>query len=120
MSTTSKQLQAKSVSLVFVDIAIAGTGTTSATVDLVGKTLVGIITPASLSSTGLTFNVSDDNSTFRTLTDTANSAIAVVVDTTSTQYVLTPSTFAGVRFVQVEAGSSETAKTFILVTRPLS
>ena len=90
-------------------ITVAADNDTSATVDLGSRVLVGLITPASLTSTAITFNVSDDNSTFRTLRDDANANFSVVVDSTSRQYFFDEKNFKGVRYIQVETGSAEGA-----------
>lgn len=116
----SNKLRASTPVIYAGDQPVITSGTTSTAVDLTGKTLVGLITPASLSSASLTFTVSDDNSTFRILKDKANTAYTVVVDSTSTQYYFEPTVFAGVRYIKIEAGSSETSKTFTLVSRPIS
>lgn len=103
-----------------IDVTISSGTTSTSSGDLVGLIVVGLITPASLSSTSLTFSVSTDGTTFRTLKDTSNTNISITCDSTARQYVLTPSNFAGVKYIKVESGSSETSKTFTLVTRPIS
>jgi hypothetical protein len=98
-------------------VTVAADNNTSATVDLGSRVLIGLITPASLTSTAVTFNVSDDNSTFRTFRDTANANFSVVVDGTSRQYFFNERDFKGVRYVQVETGSAEGAdRTFKLLS----
>lgn len=101
----------------YVNSAIAS-GTTSAAVDIRGGTLVGIFTPASLASTALTFKTATElGGAYVAVKDKTNAAYSITVDSSAAYYAIDPSIAAGLRFVQVEAGSSEMTKTFTLVYR---
>lgn len=94
--------------------------TTSTAADISGMTLVGVITPASLVSTSLTFAAATTaTGTYVAVKDTLNSAITVTCDSSAAYYALDPADFAGVRHLKIEMGSSETNKTLTLVLRPL-
>lgn len=120
MTTTNNQSSANVPSLSTVSLAISSGQTSASSGDLKGRSIVGIITPASLASTSLTFTVSDDGTTFRTLVNVSNASITVTVDSTTRQYAFDPQIFVGVRYIKVISGSSETSKTFKLVVRPLA
>lgn len=119
-SSSSHQLNAKNAVVGFDKSVTFSSGTTSTVVDLKGTTLVGFRTPASLASTSITFSSGDaTDGTFLTLKDKDNAAYTVTVDTSAAQVYVDPSIFAGVRFLKLEAGSSETSKTITLATRPI-
>jgi len=105
-----------------VDVVTTSGSTSASTGDLKGGTIVGLITPASLSSTSLTFSVAADSSvgTFSPLTDITNSSYSVTVDTTANQYFFDPAIFAGVRAAKVESSASETSKTFTFIVRSIT
>ena len=120
MGNSSHQTNSRNAAVGYDLTVTAASGTTSTTADLEGRTLVGIITPASLASTSLTIDVSDtDGGTYRTLVDKNSTEFVITVDSTTRQYYFEPVVMAGVRFLQIEFGTSETAKTVTLVTRPL-
>lgn len=97
-------------------------GTTSTAVDLGGETLCGIITPASLASTTMTVYASDTlDGTYYEVQDEA-SATAVQFTTSSSAELLVLSSakkalMMGLRYIKLEAGSSETSKTITLITK---
>lgn len=93
----------------------------SEAVDLSSYSLVGLITPASLTSTSITFDVSSDGINYYKLRDATNTNISVVVDSTARQYILTPADFVGVRYIKIATGSSEAAnRTFKLIARTIA
>lgn len=103
----------------FRPCAIAS-GQNSEVIDLKGTLLVGLRTPASLASTALTIQSSDSEAgTFTTLKNISNANISITVDSNAAQYALDPNVFAGIRFIRIVAGTSETAKTFTLISRKL-
>jgi hypothetical protein len=104
------------------DTAVITTSTSqtvSSAVDLGGTTFVGIYTPATLTSTSISFQASHDNITFSPVENGSGSAISITVS--GSEYVpLNPADFAGVQFIKVIAGSNEAAdRTFTLALRPL-
>lgn len=90
-----------------ITTTIAASATVSATIDMRGMRLAGLIIPASMTSTALTFNVSNDGSTFVPLKDTTNAAISITIDSSAAAYPLVPMDFIGWRYLQVVAGSAE-------------
>lgn len=88
---------------------IANGGTTSDLIDLRYKTVCGLKFPSSLTSTSMTFTVSDTaTGTFATMADGAGSDISKTI--AAGKYIpLSPNDFAGVRFLKLVAGSSEGA-----------
>jgi hypothetical protein len=102
-----------------ITLAVTAGTTTASSGDLLGRTVVGLITPTIAGgSTSITFTVSDDNSTFRTFRDKDNADYTITVDSTSRQYYIDPAIFAGVRYLKAVFDQSET-ETLTLVTRPL-
>jgi hypothetical protein len=103
-----------------VDAVISASGSTSATADLKGGTLCGILLPATFTGTSLTFltalaaadtfvNILDDSGT--NLTKTVAQGKYLPLD---------PAQFAGVRFLQVTSSSTEgSARTLKLVCRSM-
>ena len=101
------------------DCTIAS-GTTSAEIDLKGSTTCGIETPSGLSSTLITLKrANDSGGTFNAVKDVTDTLISITVNSGSDYYALQPSDMAGIRFVKIETGSSETNKTFKIVVRGL-
>ena len=88
-------------------------GTSSAELDLLGGTLVSIITPASLASTTFTITVSDiSGGTFLTCKDPINAGTTRTFTVAASGYYdIPPAITAGMRYIKVVFGSSETAKT---------
>jgi len=86
------------------------------------KVIVGLVTPASADSTAMTFTVSDTfGGTYVPLAAIDGVAVSATITTTATRLHLSPTTFAGVRYIKLVAGSTETpAKTYQLVVRDIS
>jgi hypothetical protein len=98
-------------------IDVSESATVSNALDMRGKTLVGLIMPAALTSTSITFTGSDDNVTFRALTNTSGTALTVTVSA-SKHICIVPADFASVRWLKLIMGSSEGAdRTIIAVMR---
>jgi len=100
---------------------ITTTGTTSAAIDLEGRTIVGLRTPTYAASTvAITFLVAESlTGTYITLNDKDNAEYSITVDATSKQYFVEPFIFAGVGFVKIVTSESETAEVTTLITRPI-
>lgn len=101
------------------ECVIASSGTVSTAVDLHGHNLVGCVMPAAFTGTAITFQGSQEGTTFTDLYDTAGSALSITV--AADRFILfTPSDFAGVRFIKLVSGSSEGAeRTLTLIHRAL-
>lgn len=90
--------------------SIASGGTTSQAIGLPGLTLLGIQTPAALTGTALTFQVSHDGNTWVPLYDDAATPAEISLTvTTSRAYSLDPSKFAAWEWIKVVSGSAEAA-----------
>lgn len=101
-------------SCVYIDTTIASSGTDSQAIDLFGMNMVGILFPSEMTGTSMTFKASVDGSNYYTCYDSAGSAVSLTV--TADGYVLlTPSDFAGVRYIKLVSGSSEGAERTIKV-----
>lgn len=100
-------------------ITIANSTTISAAVSLIGVSILGIVTPAALTGTAITFQVSADGSTYVPLYDSTNTQVSVTV-AASRGYYLDPAIFAAWRYAKVVSGSAEAAdRTFTLLVRPV-
>lgn len=94
------------------------TGTSSVEFDLEGGTLVGVITPASLASTAITFSASvEAGGTAYPIVASDKTVYTLTTDATARYYYVDPTVTAGVGFITLTMGSSETAKTITLVYR---
>lgn len=93
--------------------------TVSAAVAIVGVSILGIVTPAALTGTAFTFQVSADGSTYVPLYDAGGVQVSVAVAASRGVY-LDPAIFASWRNVKVVSGSAEGADRIItLLTRPV-
>lgn len=98
---------------------IPASGTTSAAVDTHGTSIVGYILPATFTGTAITFEVSNDNSSFYSLYNTDGTEISHTV-AQNTAVGISPLDFAGWRFIKFVSGSTEAAeRTIAIQTRPL-
>lgn len=88
-------------------VTIAASGTVSTAFDARGFTTIGFATPAALTGTAITVQVSHDNVTFVPLKTNANAAVSVTV-TTSSAYTL-PSDIRPWRYFKLVSGSTEAA-----------
>lgn len=120
MTTDSGSLQINKLAIASDTIA---SGTTTAEIDLQGGTLIGIITPASIASTTATIQMAPTSAgTYVTVKDplgtitTAGGNISMTI-ASSGYYVLPLSVTAGLRFIKLVTGSTETNKTFTFVYR---
>lgn len=100
---------------------VAASGTTSGTIDKEGSTLCGLMTPAALTSTSITFKGGVTAASLLPVKDKYNTAISITCGTAEAAfYVLEPGDFAGMRYVQLVTGSTEVAeRVFTLAMRPV-
>ena len=107
------------------EVAISSGASLSDAADLEGKTLCGVLLPSVWTAAAVTFQVSDDNSTFFNLQDTSGEIASASIGTAGAAVSVQPSDFAGYRFVKVRSGTSDTAvnqaaaRTIKLVVRPV-
>lgn len=91
-------------------VSIAVSGTTSAEIDLEDNDVVGIITPSTFDGTTITFTgAAVSGGTFYPVA--ASNAASTAYTVTTTASILTPipaSVFAGVRYIKVVCGSTQT------------
>lgn len=91
--------------------------TTSLAVDLQGRGLCQIIMPAAFTGTTISFLVSPDGVTYQAAYNSSNTLLSMTVAASRT-YLLTPSDFVGVRYLQIVSGSTELAgRSIVLVSR---
>lgn len=100
---------------------IALSGSLAASVDLEGKTLLGIIMPSAWTAASLTFSVSADNTTFVDLYD---SSVEVSVAAGINRFIrLNPNDWVGIRYIKVRSGTTAVpvtqaaARAILLVTK---
>lgn len=94
-------------------VTIANGATVSSAFDARGFATIGFATPAALTGTAITFQVSHDNVTFVPLKTTANAAVSVTV-TTSSAYTI-PSEVKPWRYIKLVSGSAEGAARTITI-----
>jgi hypothetical protein len=107
---------------IFIETTIANGGTTSAVKNLQGYSLVGVVTPAALTSTVVSFKaLIPGTTTYVPVYDATNTLIDVDVATNEARYyALNPQDFCGIDNLQLVCGSAEgAARTFYLVVRPV-
>lgn len=81
---------------------------TSPTINLRGGGMVGLILPAALTSTAMTFTGSQDGTTFSALYNTSGTQLSITV--AAARIVLfSPGDFVGINYVQLVAGTAEGA-----------
>lgn len=104
-----------------VTATIANSGTTSDVVDLNLGQLVGLIFPASMTGTALTFTMSTSSGgTYVGVKDVGGAADYSLTVTSSKYVPIDPRVFCGIRYVKLVSGSSETgAKVITCVIRPV-
>lgn len=102
------------------DVVIASSGTDSTIIEATsGWMFVGLLTPGTLTSTTLTFEVGTTSGAMLPLH--FNTGVQYGITSAASQrYLLEPTHFIGARFIRVVAGSAEAAErtlTFISVPR---
>ncbi len=94
-----------------VDVTIAHDGSLSgASADLGSAGIARIIMPATWDAAVLTFQVSQDNSTWNNLYD-ANGTEYTVQAAASRSIILPPADFVGIRYIKVRSGTAGSAVT---------
>lgn len=89
---------------------------TGAEVDMYGYALAGIIAPASMAGTSMTFEVSVDGGTnWYALKDETNTALSVTIGATAAFYSLRKILPLAVGLIRPVSGASETNKTITFV-----
>jgi hypothetical protein len=85
-----------------------------------GGTLVGIRTPAALTSTTLTLKAAgDENTSYLDVYDESGNQITIQIGV-DRHIMLAPSDWASVEFLKLSMGSNEAAdRTFVLLVRPV-
>ena len=103
----------KKVSTITTNIA---SGTTTAAIDLTGKSLFAIQCPASLSSTTCTFTAAASKAdTYVAVNDDAGNAISITVAASKIITLLNKHlSLRGFNYIKLVMGSSETDKTLTL------
>ncbi len=103
---------------------IAAGGTTSTAIQLGNITpterIIGLIMPAAFTGTSLTFQVSNDDSTYVDLYDNAGTQVSVTVSTSRAVSFKADhaSLLSGWNFIKIISGSTEaTARTIIVVVK---
>ena len=88
-------------------VTIASSGTTSTALTLQGTIPLAMQMPAAFTGTAITFQCSNDGSTFY---DLYNGSTLYSVTVAASRYIaLNPDIFEGVRFVRLVSGSNEGA-----------
>jgi hypothetical protein len=98
---------------------IAISTTTSGAIDMGGMNLVGLIMPAAMTGTSMTFQGSVDGTNYFDLYDSSGTQLSITI-AASRFILLVPADFAAVRYLKLVSGSSEAAERSInLVHRML-
>ena len=95
-------------------VTVSSGQTTSDAVNLNGFGMVGLILPAALTSTTMTFTGSQDNVTFTALYNVVATQLAITV-AASRIILFSPGDFVGVNFLQLVTGSAEGSDRLIQV-----
>lgn len=90
-------------------VTIASSGTASAEADLGGTTLVGVMLPATMTGTTLTFTAAlTSGGTFNPVTGSNGSALSYTI--AGAKYLaIDPALFHGIQFIKAVSGSAEGA-----------
>lgn len=87
-------------------VAITSGQTVSNGIDLGELAVVGLITPAALTSVAITFQASADNMTYNQVT-TRDATVYSVTVSASKHVVIPPADLCGIRWIKVVGGSAE-------------
>jgi hypothetical protein len=90
------------------NVAIANGAQLSDAVDLLGFTLCAVETPAAFTGTAITFEVSNDNSTFVPVHKEDGNAYSITV-AASRATIVDIQKFRGFRYLKIKSGSAEAA-----------
>lgn len=95
-------------------VTILSGATTSDTINLMGAGMVGIILPAALTSTAMTFTGSQDGTNFTALYNVSGTQLSITI-AASRIVLFTPGDFVGLIYLKLVAGSAEGADRVIQV-----
>lgn len=95
-------------------VTIASSGTVSTAIQLDGVIPVGIITPAALTGTSMSFQFSHDDSTFNALYNTSGTLVSITV-AASRWIGLDKEDYLGAKSLKVVSGSTEAAERTITI-----
>lgn len=93
---------------------VASGATVSGALDLGELAVVGIVTPAAITSTAMTFQASADGVTYNQVT-TRDGTVYSVTISASKHIVIPPADLCGIRYLKVVGGSAEGADRNITV-----
>lgn len=96
------------------DITVASGTQTSGVITLNGFGMVGLILPAALTSTVMTFQGSQDNTTFNALYNTSGTLLSIVI-APSRIVLFVPGDFVGLNYLKLILGTAEGADRIIKV-----
>lgn len=115
MSSSVEQYQTV-ITPIDIAIIVAQDANLSTAASLNGTTGVGIIIPAGLATTSLTFHIGIDGVNYYQLFDLDNIATTLTVDATAKAVWLPAQIFVGWRFLKIRSTAGEiTNKTFKLI-----
>lgn len=97
-------------------VTIANGQTKSAAIALAGVSILGIVTPAAIDGTTLTFEVSADGTTYVPLYDSTNALVSLTI-AASRGYYLAPAIFAAWRYAKLVATQSTADRIYQVLTR---
>ena len=90
-----------------LDVAISSGGSLSGAAQLNEDALIGIVTPTAWTPGNLTFQVSEDGSTYNNLYDVDGNEVTVTA--AASQYIgMVPADYVGFNYVKVRSGTSGT------------
>jgi hypothetical protein len=95
-------------------VTVASGNTTSDTINLNGFGMVGLILPAALTSTTMTFTGSQDGVNFTSLYNVVGTQLAITI-AASRLILFSPGDFVGINYVQLVTGSAEGSDRLIQV-----
>jgi hypothetical protein len=90
-----------------VSVTIANGQTVSSVAQMNAARAVGIIVPASMTGTSLTFSVSVDGITYNTLKDAAGSDYTITITSSASAHEITANKLVAWPYVKLVSGSAE-------------
>lgn len=103
-----------------VPVSITLSGTTSTVADLGNHTVSGILVPAGMTGTKITFLVSVDNITFLELRQPDGDAYAITINATAAAYAIGPQDIAGMRYIKAVSNAAEGAARVLTIVSILA
>lgn len=99
-----------------IPATIANGQTVGIAVSLGDNVPTGIITPAAIDGTSLTFQGSVDGTNYYPIYDTTNTQVSVTIGTSRIHY-LTPANFAGLAFLKLVGTQSTADRAYLIIAR---